>query len=73
MEDSDVFISANHPDLWNAASPATSAAIEAIASKREKEREIEEEDPGGEGDSVRMSPKKRKLSHLISACSRCLK
>ena len=64
MEDSDVLISANHLDLWNAAPHATSAASEAIADKREDERDIEEEDPGGEGDSARMSRKKRKLSHL---------
>ena len=57
-------ISANRPDLWNATPPASSAASEAIAAKREEGRDIEGEDSGEEGGSARMSLKKRKLSHF---------
>ena len=56
-------MSANHPDLWNTAPPATTAASEAIAAEREDAREIDGED-SGEGDSVRTSNKRKRTPRL---------
>ena len=64
-EDCDVLMSANHPDLWNTAPPATTGASEAIAAEREDAREIDGEDSGEEGgDSARTSNKRKRTPRL---------
>lgn len=65
-QDTELLLSPGHPDLWNSEPPATTAACQAAADRRENELgEVEESELEAESTSRRQG-KKRKRSPRLS-------